>query len=95
MRVLRRELGVAPGAATRELFERIFRTEAEAPGEQASKSPVSPLKPVSHLEKFRALVGRETEWQQLASAWQAAVEARPKSGHYFRRAGHRQKQVGR
>ena len=78
MRVLRRELGVAPGAATRELFEHILRTEAEAPGEQASKSPVSPLKPVSHLEKFRALVGRETEWQQLASAWQAAVERGPR-----------------
>ena len=39
--------------------------------------PVSAAKPVSHLEKVRALVGREREWQQLVSAWQAAVEAGP------------------
>ncbi len=77
MRVLRREMGVAPGPATRELFEHILKTEAETSGEPVSKSAVSTAKPASHLEKMRALVGRETEWQQLASAWQAAVESGP------------------
>ncbi len=77
MRVLRREMGVEPGAATLELFERILKTEAENPAEPASKSAVSSAKTVSQLEKVRALVGRETEWQQLASAWQSAVEDGP------------------
>lgn len=33
MRVLRREMGVEPGAATQELFERILKTESGTPGE--------------------------------------------------------------
>ncbi len=72
-RVLRRELGVDPGAATQELFERILKTE------QASESPVSPVaKPAGQLQKVRALVGRTKEWRELVSAWQWAVEDGPR-----------------
>ena len=35
-------------------------------------------KPVSQLQKVRALVGRTMEWQRLASAWQSAVEEGPR-----------------
>jgi DNA-binding SARP family transcriptional activator/predicted ATPase len=71
MRVLRRELGVEPGPATRELFERILKAEPE------TREP-SALKPASQLEKVRALVGRVTEWQRLAATWQSAVEDGPR-----------------
>jgi DNA-binding SARP family transcriptional activator/predicted ATPase len=78
MRVLRREMGVAPGRATQELFERILKTEPGASRELASGSPLSPTaKPVSQLQKVRALVGRTREWHQLALAWQTAVEDGP------------------
>ena len=76
MRVLRREMGVEPGPATLELFERILKAEpgaARRPG-----SPGSAAKPVSQLQKVRALVGRTMEWHQLASAWQSAVEEGPR-----------------
>src|ERR1700749_94383 len=75
MRVLRREMGVEPGAATRELFERILKTELITPDDAVSGSPLSTAKSGSHLEKVRALVGRATEWERLAGAWRAAVEA--------------------
>ena len=79
MRVLRREMGVEPGAATQELFERILKAEPGASRELPSGSPVSPAaKPVSQLQKVRALVGRTTEWHRLASAWQSAVEDGPR-----------------
>jgi DNA-binding SARP family transcriptional activator/predicted ATPase len=76
MRVLRREMGVEPDPATKELFERLLKTE---PGELPSGSPASPAaKPVSQLQKVRALVGRTVEWHQLALAWQSAVEGGPR-----------------
>jgi DNA-binding SARP family transcriptional activator/predicted ATPase len=64
MRVLRREMGVEPGAATLELFERILKEEAGA-------SPSA--KPASQAQKARALIGRTMEWHRLLSAWQYAV----------------------
>ncbi len=76
MRVLRREMGVEPGAATQELFDRILKSDSPAARELASGSSAS--KPVSQLQKVRALVGRAMEWQQLASAWQSAVEEGPR-----------------
>src|SRR4051812_7954976 len=66
MRVLRREMGVEPGPATRELFERILKPET------ASAAAAPAAKPASQLQKVRALVGRTVEWQKLAAAWQAA-----------------------
>jgi DNA-binding SARP family transcriptional activator/predicted ATPase len=72
MRVLRREMGVEPGPATQELFDRILKAEP------ASGSHAIPAgKPISQLQKVRALVGRTMEWHRLAAAWQSAVEAGP------------------
>ena len=76
MRALRREMGVEPGPATQELFERILRTEHAASHERTFESPTA--KPVSQLQKARALVGRSKEWNQLASAWQSAAENGPR-----------------
>jgi len=79
MRVLRREMGVEPGKATRELFERILKAEPEVSRGPASASPKSPAAmPVPQMQKVRALVGRTMEWQRLASAWQLAVEDGPR-----------------
>jgi len=79
MRVLRREMGVEPGPATLELFERILKAEPKASRELKSGSPMSPTaKPLSQLQKVRALVGRTMEWHELASAWQSAVEQGPR-----------------
>src|SRR3984885_11051092 len=76
MRVLRRELGVEPGPATVELFERILKTEPDRGASRERRSPAA--KPVSELQKARALIGRTREWQQLTSAWQSAVEEGPR-----------------
>jgi DNA-binding SARP family transcriptional activator/predicted ATPase len=79
MRLLRREMGVEPGPGTRELFERILRTESALSGELPSGSAThSGPKPVSQLQKMRPLVGRTREWHQLASTWQWAVEEGPR-----------------
>jgi len=77
MRVLRREMGVEPGAVTRELFERILKTEPSASNGPASGSPHA-TGPIPQLQKVRALVGRTGEWQLLASTWQSAVEDGPR-----------------
>ncbi len=69
MRVLRREMGVEPGPATQELFSQVLKAE---PGTSTA------AKPVSHLQKARALIGRTMEWHQLAAAWQSAVEDGPR-----------------
>ena len=54
---LRRELGVEPGAATRETYERLLNLEATA---------------VAPLEATFPLVGRKHEWAQLQAAWRTA-----------------------
>src|SRR3982750_1784250 len=57
MRVLRREMGVEPGPATQELFQRILKAEPRAPLESIPGSTLpGTAKPVSPLEKVRALV---------------------------------------
>jgi DNA-binding SARP family transcriptional activator len=71
MRVLRRELGVDPSPATRELFEQVLKAESEA-------EAASPAKPVSQLHKMPALIGRAAEWNLLVSAWRSAVEHGPR-----------------
>ncbi len=75
MRVLRRELGVEPGPATVELFERILKAEAEP---QAAREPAA-TKPGPQLQKARVLIGRAKEWRELAAAWQAATQAGPRA----------------
>ncbi|HTA46738.1 MAG TPA: AAA family ATPase [Bryobacteraceae bacterium] len=73
LRVLRREMGVEPGIATRELFERILKAQPE-PGISAARLP----KPASQLQTFRALIGRVAEWNQLTSAWEFAAATGPR-----------------
>jgi DNA-binding SARP family transcriptional activator/predicted ATPase len=76
LRVLRREMGVEPGPATMELFERILKAEPEASGEPAPGA--TRAKPIRQLQKVRALVGRTREWQELTAAWRLAVESGPR-----------------
>ena len=77
MRVLRREMGVDPGPATVELFERILKAKPE-PGASHEKTPGFPAKGVSAPQRVRALIGRTPEWQQLTAVWKAATEAGPR-----------------
>src|SRR6201999_2274234 len=65
MSLLRRELGVEPGATTRELFERVLKSEAPAaaPKEAPPTTAAAPL----------PIVGRDRELKQLAAAWGAAT----------------------
>ncbi|MEO8130533.1 MAG: AAA family ATPase, partial [Bryobacteraceae bacterium] len=67
MRVLRREMGVEPGPATVELFERILKAEPAAAPEPVSK-PVAQAPQTS-----RAMVGRTAEWQRLEAAWASVM----------------------
>lgn len=60
--ILQRELGVEPGPATREAYERLLNVE----------SPVG----VSLGATF-PLVGRDREWAQLQSAWRTASAGHP------------------
>ena len=77
LRVLRREMGVEPGSATVELFERILKAKPEP---EASHDRISgfPVKGVSPPQRARALIGRTREWQQLTAAWDAATEIGPR-----------------
>jgi DNA-binding SARP family transcriptional activator/predicted ATPase len=77
MRVLRREIGVEPGSATVELFERILKAKSESGASHEMTSGL-PVKGVSPLQRARALIGRTREWQQLTSAWEAATEIGPR-----------------
>lgn len=58
--VLRRELGVEPGHAIRELYERLL--------EQAHAPPSAPAQPAAP-----PLVGRSAEWARLQAAWREAA----------------------
>ena len=79
MRVLRREMGVEPGAATLELFERILKAEPELRAsviwiDRVSRGEARPR----NCRKCGHWLGRAVEWHQLASAWQSAVEEGPR-----------------
>ena len=76
MRVLRREMGVEPGSATVELFERILKAKPE-PGASHERTSGLSAKDVRPLQRARALIGRTPEWLQLTSAWEAAAERGP------------------
>jgi DNA-binding SARP family transcriptional activator/predicted ATPase len=63
--VLRRELGVDPDAATRELFDQVLRSEPLA-GARAELPPTVAESPAP-------MVGRGKEWEQLLECWRGAV----------------------
>lgn len=73
MRVLRREMGVQPGPATQELFERILKAEPGVAREPASGNRLLRAGKVAQAHTRRPLIGRVKEWQLLASAWKSAV----------------------
>jgi DNA-binding SARP family transcriptional activator/predicted ATPase len=73
MRVLRREMGVEPGAATVELFEKILKAKAGTGPAQET-----PERLTARPQAARALIGRAREWQQLLLAWEAAAEMGPR-----------------
>jgi len=77
MRVLRREMGIDPGPATVDLFERILKAKPEPEASHETNSGF-PVKGVSAPQRVRALIGRTAEWQQLTAAWEAATETGPR-----------------
>ncbi|HKF38699.1 MAG TPA: AAA family ATPase, partial [Ktedonobacteraceae bacterium] len=66
--VLERELGVAPGYATREVYERLVQADSTSLEKQVSPTALLAAVP---------LVGRQHEWAQLQSAWRKAVDGQP------------------
>jgi DNA-binding SARP family transcriptional activator/predicted ATPase len=77
MRILRREMGVEPGPATVELFERILKAKSET-GVSRENVPELPVKSVDAASGARALIGRDREWQQLIAIWETAAELGPR-----------------
>jgi DNA-binding SARP family transcriptional activator/predicted ATPase len=67
--VLRRELGVEPGIATRRIRDQISKGEMRP--HFASDVPARSSEP--------ALVGREPEWKRLLEKWRAAMQGRASS----------------
>ncbi|HEX6777636.1 MAG TPA: AAA family ATPase, partial [Ktedonobacterales bacterium] len=61
---LERELAVEPGAATREIYERLLQKDGP---------PVPLATPSTALAAEVPLVGRQHEWTQLLAAWQSAA----------------------
>jgi DNA-binding SARP family transcriptional activator len=64
--LLKKELGIAPSAATRQTYREILDRDATAPA-AVSTSPRAAMYP---------LVGRSAEWHALLQAWQDAVSGR-------------------
>ncbi|HEY4084666.1 MAG TPA: AAA family ATPase [Bryobacteraceae bacterium] len=67
MRVLRREMGVEPGRATKEIFEHILKADSCPAAAGISQQP-------SPAQKKRIFVGRTEEWAQLTALSQAASD---------------------
>ncbi len=65
---LRRELGVEPATATRELYERLVMGKAEEPAPVATAASSATL----------PLIGRAPEWAQLLDSWHAASTGHPR-----------------
>ena len=61
---LERELGVAPSAESRDMYERLLG----AAGETAADAEPQPVSNAAH-----AFVGREREWDRLRESWRRAV----------------------
>ena len=64
MRVLRRELGVDPAAATRELYDHALKAEPLGPA-RAELPPAA---------QSSSLVGRKREWDRLVECWRLAEQ---------------------
>ena len=82
--VLRRELQVEPGQATKDLYQRVLRMEVEPVEPAEQESPVEPPAPAEQeplsrppLAAAPSLVGRQREWAVLHQAWQAATTRGP------------------
>ena len=67
--ILRRELGVEPSPATREVHERLLHLDAQPPPGIAHDRPVVAMP---------AFVGRQREWEQVQAAWQRASSGEPR-----------------
>jgi DNA-binding SARP family transcriptional activator/predicted ATPase len=63
--VLRRELGVAPEAATRELFDQVLRSESTG----AARAELPP----TIAESPSPMVGRRKEWETLVECWRGTT----------------------
>ena len=63
---LQQELGVEPGAATRQVYERLLSERAGV------------AEPLVALRGTLPLVGRQQEWNQLLAAWRGAVAGVPR-----------------
>lgn len=70
LKVLRRELGVSPGAETVALFEKVLKSDTVTAISTPPASPVS--------EKQRPLVGRGAESRRLHEAWRRAEGQPPR-----------------
>ena len=66
-RLLRRELGVEPGSATRALYEHLGRMDTETAEETTSRQAPGARLP---------LIGRHREWEVLQRAWHGAADGR-------------------
>jgi DNA-binding SARP family transcriptional activator/predicted ATPase len=68
VRILRSELGVEPGPATHDIYQRLVQTEAPLP---------STAKHTRSFSTWLPLVGRQREWERLQSVWQRANDGEP------------------
>ena len=69
---LRRELGVDPSPATRDVYERLLHLDAQLPSDRTAVTPdwTAAATP--------AFVGRQREWEQLQAVWQRARAGEPR-----------------
>jgi DNA-binding SARP family transcriptional activator len=80
---LERELGVEPGANTRQAYERLLNTR-RVPGQVSAKAPGTaeqrPRPQVALNPQAAPLTGRAGEWALLVEAWQAAAQGHEHGG---------------
>ncbi len=67
-RLLERELGIAPGEATRDVYESLL---------QADASVKTPTAPFTSRGTESPLIGRKAEWRQFQEAWLHAAAGHP------------------
>ena len=87
---LQREMGVEPGAATRDAYERMLAEDASTSaspgaasgaaseeGEPANQGSAAQSSPRAPLPVTPALTGREREWERLRDVWLRATQSGP------------------